>query len=734
MVFLKRRPPRETKRPTREAKRPSRAQTANRAKAEAPKAPVESSVRRLWLVGFLFTILFVALWYRAFELQVIMGEDLAAKATRQHTAKETLIGVRGSILDRNGNYLARSVDSASIWANPQQVQDRATTVAVLAKILEVEPARVEKLLDPRKRFVWVVRKVNDTVAKQVKEASLPGIGLSPEYERVYPYKTLAGQLLGFVNVDDKGIEGLEKALEDTLSSSRIRQLIQRDAVGRRLGSTSGDISDLRGDDIRLTIDSQVQFIAEEALAEGVEKYGAKWGGCLVVDVPTGDILAWAQYPFFDPNKPGDSTEGVRRNRLATDALEQGSTIKSFLIASALEEKVVTPSTEIYCEKGKWKFGSYTIHDTHSYGELLVSKILHVSSNIGVAKIGFKLGAERYHSYLRRLGFGQAIDLPLAGQSRGILRPASKWHEIDTATASFGQSFSTTLAQMAQAYLHLANDGVAKKLRLVINDAPSDVADGGSGAGKPVAGKGTDAERIFSPETMRQVRAMLREVVEEEGGTGKAARIPGIIVGGKTGTAQKADRSGKYGSGRVGSFVGMLPINQPRYLICVLMDEPTKNQYGGIIAAPVFRDVALRTMAYQGLLPDSDDPLVKAVAEKEQQRRKKAFDKNVAGKAAGAENATAQAETEMQAASGPVSVEQKPQRRVIRRAVSVKPSATVPDVVGLGVTKAAEVFSAQGVVPEFQGKGGFVVRQTPAPGSPWPENKQGCVLWLEDTAI
>ena len=304
--------------------------------------------------------------------------------------------MHGRILDRNGNVLARSVDCPSVWVNPQKVEDKQQTASVLAKHLGMPASKVLKLLQGDKQFVWLRRKIDYDSAQAIKAEKLPGVYFESEYERVYPYTHLAGQLLGFVDIDDKGREGLEVSFEQLLGGQRVRQAVDRDASGRRMATRgTEDADDLRGGDLKLTIDAQVQFFAEEALAENVEKFGAKWGGCIVVDVPTGEILAWAQYPFFDPNKAGDYAPGIRRNRLAADALEQGSTIKSFLIAAALEEGVVTPETVINCEKGQWKLGKVTIHDTHPYASIPVSKILHVSSNIGAAKIGISLGANLY---------------------------------------------------------------------------------------------------------------------------------------------------------------------------------------------------------------------------------------------------------------------------------------------------------------------------------------------------
>jgi cell division protein FtsI (penicillin-binding protein 3) len=689
---------------------------------------------RLWFVAALFALAWAGLWGRAFYLQIIEGPDLAALARRVNTGTELVAGVRGRILDRNGNSLARSLDCPSVWVNPRAVADKPRTAAVLAGHLNMSESRIMALLREDRQFIWVRRKVDLSLARKIKEAALPGVHLESEYERVYPYRHLAGQLLGFVNIDDKGLEGLELAFEDRLSGQRVRQKVGRDALGRRMLTEGAEGSDgLHGEDLRLTLDSQIQFFAEEALAENVQKYGARWGGCIVVDVPTGDILAWAQYPFFDPNRAADFSPALRRNRLSSDALEQGSTIKSFLIAAALEEEVVNADSVINCEKGRWKLGKSVIHDTHAYADLTVEKVLHVSSNIGAAKIGFALGAKRYYSYLQRLGFGEKTSLALAGEARGILRPGNRWSDMDLAASSFGQSFSATLAQMAQAYLCLASDGVRKPLRLVL--APS-LAEDKAGPADPEAAevmlnpfdpslnseslrRTVPSARIFSAETMRQVRAMLREVVEEEGGTGRQARIPGLVVGGKTGTAQKASANGKYGEGRVGSFVGLLPIENPRYLICVILDEPSKAQYGGIIATPIFRHVALRTMAYHGLLPDSDDPLVRAIAEKRNGLKAvaSASPARTSVPAARPEGGNAPAEN--------VPADQPPPPEL---------SGKVPGLVGMGVRSAVALLARHGVVPAIRGKGGFVARQTPESGAAWPDGNRECTLWLEEWAL
>lgn len=683
---------------------------------------VDWSRIRILGVGLFFGALWVLLWARAFHIQVVMGPDLSEMAYRQHNTPEVVTGQRGNITDRNGNILAQTVYAPSIVVDSTLVKNPEQAAVDLSNILGGTVNKYLPSLTSGKRFAWLARKVDQETAQKVQSANIRGVSLVYDTTRKYPYTTLAGQLLGFVGTDGKGLEGLEKSMNRTLEGERIRQIVQRDASGRRLSLYTADngYNDLRGNDVRLTLDTNIQFFAEESLEQNVERFNAKWGGCLVVDVPTGDILAWAQYPYFDPNNFRSSTPLMRRNRISMDALEQGSTIKSFLLAAALEEGVVEPKTEINCERGSWRIGKFVIHDTRPYNLLPVEKILHVSSNIGVAKIGHMLGADKYHEYLTRLGFGQRTGLPLAGESVGILRSARSWQDIDLATASFGQSFSATLLQMGQAYYALANDGVKKPLRLVINSAANLEDELCMMADEPYADKNLtgnraasiyvdesevlrheNEDRIFSKDTMHDIRSMLREVVEEQGGTGRRARIPGLVIGGKTGTAQKADSSGKYGQERVGSFVGMLPIENPRYLILVLLDEPKVNQYGGVIATPTFRHVALNTMAYRGMLPDTDDPLVKKITAQQKQ-------------------------------SPPAVITTAHKKTPVPPPAEAYSGSTeeVPYVVGLGVHKAIEVFVKHGVVPSIMGSGSVVIKQDPQPGGKWAENRQ-CVIWLEE---
>ncbi len=644
---------------------------------------------RFHMVGALFAFAWIVLWVRAGHVQLWEGPHLAEQARRQHLSAETVAVPRGVIMDRNGVVLARSVECRSVYANPQQVEDADLAARVLAGILGMPEETLRTALERDGRFVWLARKVDDATAEEIRKAALPGIDLAREYERMYPFKQAAGQLLGFVGMDGKGLEGIERAYDERLSGLAARRMVQRDATGRRFYVDQGE-EPVPAENLRLTLDVQIQFIAEEELAQSVDAAEAHWGGVLVADVKSGDILAWAQYPFFNPNAFRDYRPSIYRNRLALDALEPGSTFKPFLIASALQEGVISRDTVFDCENGRWQTRLITIRDDgRAFQELPVHRILSVSSNIGCAKIGLELGTARFHRYLTRLGFGRRTGLEVA-ESKGIVRIPRDWSEADLISASFGQSISVTCVQLAQAYLTLANHGRYKPLRLVTNDGSADVE-----------------QRVFSESAAREVIRMMHEVVAD--GTGSRAAIPGVNVAGKTGTAQKADKSGTYGDKRTASFVGMLPAEDPRYLIVILLDEPSKARYGGAVAAPVFREVAGRMLAYQGDLPDA----------------------GAAPRTAAPPRRTAVREVKTDAVSGEY-----------RRPVSAKPpkglaTGTIPDVVGKSVRQAVELFARQGLVPEIRGKGARVVRQSPSAGSARKKDASGtfpaveCVLWLSE---
>ena len=698
--------------------RPSGARShANRVRSlPFPSLNIDWHKARIIGVSVIFALLWLLLWARTFQLQIIRGPRYTEEARRAQLATEVATGMRGSILDRNGNVLAKSVETTSVGIRPRAVKDVGMATTLLAGALQISPQKARALVTDKRPFVWAARKVSPRAAEALRAKPMPGIALVREFERVYPFKHMAGQLIGFVDIDDNGIEGLEKSLNEMLSGQRKQKVLQRDAAGRRLYSgKASDFENLSGDDVRLTIDTQVQFFAESALAEGVDKFGANWAGCLVVDVPTGDILAWAEYPFFNPNRPREFSPFVRRNKIAMDALEQGSTMKPFLMAAAIHEGVVNPSTQYNCENGQWKLHNVVIRDTSAHGVLDAKSIMRVSSNIGAAKIGLDLGAKKYHQYLSGLGFGERTGLPLAGESRGIFRPLRQWTEIDLAAASFGQGISVTALQMAQAFLSLGNDGVKKPLRLVTGEERA----------------GVRPERVFSARAAKDVRDMLRAAVEDKNATGRRARIQGIEVGGKTGTAQKASGDA-YGTGRVASFVGLVPAMEPRFLVLVVFDEPVNNQYGGVVTAPIFQNVALRAMAYNGLLPENTPLQVLTEPSDERSRTARVPQATRTGggiSQQGAAQTPSPVETPRR--TGEDGLVAAPELADLTRRAGAR--GGVPSVVGLSVRKAVEQFAHKGLLPTLKGTGDIVVRQMPEPGSSMPGDPSSaeCVLWVEE---
>ena len=633
------------------------------------KPPRDWSRGKIIFAGVLFAVALMGLWARAYHVQVVKGPEYARMANRQYWASETVSGKRGEIFDRNGLLLAKSITAPSVYVRPSEITDPWAVSQKLGKILGQDPGSLGKLLKSKKGFVWVARKISDAQAVAVRDAQLPGVHLEAENSRQYPQGHMAGQLLGFVNMDGRGIEGLEKAFQDHLAPSSSKFTVQRDAAGNRLSSVDGgDRASFDGQDLRLTLDSQVQLATEDALARSVARAKGKSGMALVVEVSTGDILAWVHYPLFNPNSV-KKVSGEWKNRIAVDIFEPGSTMKPIMVAAALQEKVCTPASKFYCENGKWSVRGRRVKDTHKYENLTVSEIVRYSSNIGSAKIGLSLGAEKYGKHLQALGFGRPVGLPLAGESAGLMRPVRQWGDVELANISFGQGIGVTMLQMAEAYLCIANGGVRLPLRLVHEP------------GRPVEGV-----RVFDKGVAAQVMAMLEEVVQLDG-TGTQARIDGVRVAGKTGTAQKASPTGGYGREYVASFAAVFPADAPRYLVYMLVDEPQAGHYGGVLVAPEVRNVGVQLLTSTGML-------------------------------------TAPAETPL--------VAQAPAPRyaapVARQQNGATDAETVPDLQGATVREALEILVSQGIVPKVSGQGVFVGKQQPQPGSKWPADRK-CQLWL-----
>ncbi len=640
---------------------------------------------RIGLVYSLCILMLLGLWVYAFYIQIVRGPYLASKAHEQHWSNVYSNGDRGEILDCRGHLLAKSVDVSSVFARPGQVADKKSTAKSLSHILDMRQEKIYDLLRNKSSFVWVARKIGDDKASKVRKASLDGLYLTEDQGRFYPNGHLAGQLLGFVGVDNHGLEGLELSFDQYLAGKKKSFQVQRDGLGHILyASGQFDQDQLQGQDIHLTIDTRIQLAVEEALKRSVDAHQAKSGMGLVIEVETGKIRAWGQYPFFNPNKFQRCSSKEWRNKIVLDLFEPGSTLKPFLVAAALEEDVCQTDKIYFCEQGCWRFHDQVIEDTHDYGWLPVNKIIRYSSNIGAGKIGLDLGKKRYYRYLAELGFGRSTKMPLPAENKGVLRPPSAWNKVDLVSAAFGHGLSLNALQLGRAFCCLANHGKKQALHIIE---------------KPDQGKGR-LKRVFSSETCQDILQMMEDVVQEDG-TGTRARIEGFSVGGKTGTAQKATSAGGYGDAYVATFIGLFPSLDPEYLILVVIDEPEDNHYGGVVAAPAVRDIALNVITY------SREFRAK-LGHKDGQIRKKG---------------TGKTSKILMTASRKVSNEQKK---------DLWQDVKVPDFNGWSISQALVYLGKKGIVPDLRGQGVFIREQSPDPGQPWAKVKDNkWVLWLDD---
>lgn len=561
----------------------------------------QSSIRirlRAGIVGAFFLIALAAISAQAVHLHVFQGAWLSERAAQEYEKAMVVPGKRGAITDRNGNPLAVSIESPSIAAYPRQIGDRRTAARQLAKVLGESPRTVAKRLDPKRTFVWLKRQATPKQAEAVRRLGIDGVDFIAEHSRYYPNKTLAAQLLGFSGIDGHGLEGLEFYFDKQLRGREHEITVLKDALGRRFEGAAQPEPPGEGNNVVLTIDRTIQHIAHKALAAAVTEYKAQSGIAVVMAPATGEILALANYPFFNPNRYGDFNRGLWRNRAVTDPFEPGSTMKIFSAAAAIDSGTCTPATIFYCENGEYRIGRNTIHDTKAHGWLSLQQIVKYSSNIGSVKMAEKLGSRQLDHYLRAFGFGQRSGVACPGETAGSLSPFNSWSAIDTGAISFGQGIAVSAVQLIAATSAIANGGILMKPMLV-----KAVTDRN---GKMIEQYAPEAVRqVVSPHTAATVRRILKTVISE-GGTGVNAALNGYTVGGKTGTAQKIDDSGTYARGRyLSSFVGFAPVDQPELAILVIVDEPKVKSYGGIVAAPVFRQIALETLGYLNIPPGPD---------------------------------------------------------------------------------------------------------------------------------
>jgi cell division protein FtsI (penicillin-binding protein 3) len=544
------------------------------------------------IVGVLliFLILFIALLSRAFQLQVLSGQKLKTLAQKQHMTTLQLYPERGIIYDRNGEKLAASVMVDSVCADPSKIVDPAETSRKISSILNLDRTLVQKKLSEPKNFCWLARRISPDQAARVEDENIDGIILVKEPKRFYPNGELAAHVLGFVGADANGLEGVEYKYDDYLKGKSEKLTWARDAKGKKL-FLKVEKSETRKDEninVVLTIDSRIQYLVETHLKEAVTSKGAKGGLAIVMDPKTGEILALANEGRFNPNNISGVQPERWRNRAITDYFDPGSTFKPFLIAGALEEKVIKESDKIFCENGAFTVADRVIHEANRqrHGYLAVPDILKYSSNIGSAKIAQKLGRDKFYGYIENFGFGVKTGVDLPGEVAGLLRPAKDWTKVDTATIAFGQGVSVTAIQLITALSAIANNGVLMKPYIVKGFADKDYR-------LVKIYTPTVVRTVVSPQVAKRLTNMLTDVVGATDGTGKNARIANVAVAGKTGTSQKFDFvRGIYSSEKVRtSFMGFFPSADPQVAILVILDEPQRDKWGGVAAAPVFKNIS-----------------------------------------------------------------------------------------------------------------------------------------------
>jgi cell division protein FtsI/penicillin-binding protein 2 len=547
--------------------------------------------RRIRVLFVLFVALFGATLARSAWLQVVRGPSYEAMATRQHRETIEIPAARGTIYDRTGEPLAIGEQATTVYADPRSVDDAALAARAAGRALGLDPDAVYKELTDRSRgFVYVARKADPYRAAALQKRELAGLGFYPEELRAYPQKAVAAQVLGYAGLDNEGLEGLEKSLDSTLAGRPGSETVIKDPFGRAIDVVSGR-PELPGRNVVLTVDHQIQASAEQVLAEAVERWGARGGTAIVMDPRTGAILAMANAPTYDVNRfPGAPAER-RRNRAVTDVYEPGSTFKIVTVSAALEEGLVQPQTSFWLQP-TIAVADRVIRESHVRGaeRMTVKQILTESSNVGTVTIAQKLGAGGLAHWVDRFGFGKPTGIDFPGESRGMVLPLEDWSGSTIGTVPIGQGIAVTPVQMARAYAAIGNGGIAPHPHLV---------DRVGGKRVPLQ----PGRRFVSRATADKVMAMLRNVVVE--GTGTEAAIPGYTVAGKTGTAAKPE-NGVYVRKYVASFVGLVPAAKPRLVVLVAIDEPKGQIWGGVVAAPVFQDIARFALQYLEVPPDAPE--------------------------------------------------------------------------------------------------------------------------------
>lgn len=553
--------------------------------AASPVLAVKLPVWRSRIVLFLMFAAFAALVGRAMWLQGISTEFLQKQGASRYARTLELPATRGKITDRNGQVLASSLPVRAIWAIPEDVQEAPhEKLRELARLLEMSERDLRRKLDSDRSFVYLKRQVEQETTDKIQKLGISGIHTRREYKRFYPDGEVMAHVVGFTNVEDAGQEGMELAFQKELAGTNGSRRVIKD----RLGRIVEDIESVRephdGRNLVLSIDRKIQYIAFSHLKDAIEKHKAKAGGIVVLDVKTGEILALANLPTYNPNDRTRLTGAQLRNRVMTDTFEPGSTIKPFPVALAMEKRLVNPQTTIQTAPGRMTIGRASIGDAHPHGLLTVAQVIEKSSNVGTAKLALQMQPQEMWEMFTTIGFGQQPKIGFPGAVAGRVRPYASWRPIEQATMSYGHGMSASLIQIARSYMIFARDGDMIPLTL------------------QKAGDRPISRRVISQKTAREMRAML-EMAAGPNGTAPRAQVPGYRVAGKTGTAHKLS-DGRYINKYVSSFVGFAPVSDPRVIVAVMVDEPSNGYYGGTVAAPVFSAVTANALRALNVAPDS----------------------------------------------------------------------------------------------------------------------------------
>lgn len=554
-------------------------------------SPLLASKTPVWRSKFIVAMLalaFIVLIARAAYVQVFGNAFFQRQGEVRFARTLDMPASRGRIFDRNGLLLASSVVAPSIWAIPEDVERDTGKLQQLAKLLGMPLAELnKKLANEDKSFVWIKRQVDEPVAKEIAELKIPGIHQRREYKRKYPEGEAAAHVVGFANVENHGQEGAELSFDKQLAGKPGSRRVIKDRLGRAVEAVGDEVPPVDGKDIQLSIDSKVQFFAYQKLRDSVLAHKAKSGSVVVLDAQTGEVLALANYPSYSPDNRKNLTGAQLRNIALTDTFEPGSTMKPITVGIALEAGRVTPQTMINTSPGSYQLDRFTIRDTHNYGNLSVEGVIQKSSNVGALKIAQKLRPQEMWETYSALGYGRKPDLAFPGAATGRVRYWKNWKPVEQATMSYGYGLSASLFQMVHSYTAFSHGGEVIPATLLKLDANA-----------PVQGV-----KVFSDKNARAVRKMLA-MAAGPGGTGQRAQTVGYSVGGKSGTARKQVGKG-YASNKYRAwFTGMAPIESPRLIVGVMIDEPSNGTYyGGTVAAPVFSEVVQQTLRIMGVQPD-----------------------------------------------------------------------------------------------------------------------------------